>query len=119
MVGAFFGKAEDSRQIFSQLEIATDPNFERHLNRHNIIYIDFSKVPEKCTTYDAYITRILDGLKKDLFQEYPDLQIDTEKAVWDILNMICQEKNEKYIFVIDEWDAPFHMDFITEQDQKE
>ena len=33
MVGAFFGKAEDSRQIFSQLEIATDPNFERHLNR--------------------------------------------------------------------------------------
>lgn len=63
--------------------------------------------------------RILDGLKKDLFQEYPDLQIDTEKAVWDILNMICQEKNEKYIFVIDEWDAPFHMDFITEQDQKE
>nr|WP_142410536.1 AAA family ATPase [Clostridium sp. Marseille-P7770] len=119
MVGAFFGKAEDSRQIFSQLEIATDPYFERHLNRHNIIYIDFSKVPEKCTTYDAYITRILDGLKKDLFQEYPDLQIDTEKAVWDILNMICQEKNEKYIFVIDEWDAPFHMDFITEQDQKE
>lgn len=119
MVGAFFGKAKDSRQIFSQLEIATDPYFERHLNRHNIIYIDFSKVPEKCTTYDAYITRILDGLKKDLFQEYPDLQIDTEKAVWDILNMICQEKNEKYIFVIDEWDAPFHMDFITEQDQKE
>ena len=119
MVGAFFGKAEDARQIFSQLEIATDPYFERHLNRHNIIYIDFSKVPEKCTTYDAYITRILDGLKKDLFQEYPDLQIDTEKAVWDILNMICQEKNEKYIFVIDEWDAPFHMDFITEQDQKE
>ena len=119
MVGAFFGKAENAGDIFAGLEIAKDPGYQKHLNQHNIIYIDFSKVPEKCTSYDAYITRILSGLKTDLYQAYPDLQIDPEKAVWDLLNMIYQEKNEKYIFVIDEWDAPFHMDFVTERDQKE
>ena len=46
MVGAFFGKAENAGDIFAGLEIAKDPGYQKHLNQHNIIYIDFSKVPE-------------------------------------------------------------------------
>lgn len=31
---------------------------------------------------------------------------------------IFAEKNEKFLFVFDEWDAVFHMPFVTENDKK-
>ncbi len=105
MIGAFFGKAVDSCSIFCKLAIAETENYKMHLNRHNVIFIDFSEVPEKCTTYDAYITRILDGLRKDLHEMYPETDIN--QSVWDIMNMIFRRNGERFIFVMDEWDAFF------------
>lgn len=119
MAGAFFGKASDGKQLFQGLQIAGFEGYQSHLNQHNVIYIDFSKVPEKCSSYDEYIARILKGLKEDLCRAYPDADIDGEYAVWDMLTDIFQKTGEKFIFVMDEWDAVFHMPFIMEEERKE
>ncbi len=119
MVGAFFGKSADGQKVFHNLRIGKWKDYKNHLNKHNVIYIDFSEVPEKCVSYDDYITRILSGLKYDLCQEYKELPVDEEHAVWDILTDIFQKTGQKFIFVLDEWDAIFHMPFITEDQQKE
>ena len=39
-------------------------------------------------------------------------------AVWDILSLVFNKTGHKFVFVIDEWDAVFHMSFITEQDKR-
>lgn len=117
MVGAFFGKAADAGALFDGLYIASAKDYGAHLNRHNVIYIDFSEVPRNCGTYQQYIDRIQNGINKDLAGAYPELEIDIEGATWDILNEIFQKKNEAFIFVMDEWDAIFHMSFITKEDQ--
>lgn len=39
-------------------------------------------------------------------------------AVWDNLLNIFQCTNEKFIFIIDEWDAIFHKSFITPAEQE-
>jgi len=119
MVGAFFGKSADGQKVFHNLRIGKWKDYKNHLNKHNVIYIDFSEVPEKSVSYDDYITRILSGLKYDLCQEYKELPVDEEHAVWDILTDIFQKTGQKFIFVLDEWDAIFHMPFITEDQQKE
>lgn len=119
MVGAFFGKAADGQKVFYNLKITKWKDYQEHLNKHNVIYIDFSEMPEKCTSYDEYITRILDGLRSDLCQEYEGLPVNEEHAVWDILTDIFQKTGQKFIFVLDEWDAIFHMPFVTADQQKE
>lgn len=113
MIGAFFGKAADSYPIFTRLHIAGNQHFQTHLNKHNVIFIDSSKVPENCCSYQTYIARIADGLKDDLLQAYPSLNLDRNKSVWDMLSAIFQETKDKFIFIIDEWDALFHMSFTT------
>lgn len=118
MVGAFFGKTEDGSRIFDKLAIAGSYKYQEHLNKHDVIYIDFSEVPEKCVSYDQYITRIIEGLKSDLLVQYPELELDPSKSVWDILSDIFEKIKQKFIFVIDEWDAVFHMPFITDGDQQ-
>ena len=119
MVGAFLGKAADERQIFADLKIANFNNYQNYLNKYNVIYIDFSEIPEKCTSYSEYITRFLNGLRWDLYQSYQEIKADEETAVWDILTDIFQKTGQKFIFVIDEWDAVFHMPFINVDQQKE
>lgn len=125
MVDAFFGKASESSGLFDRLEIARDnngkenPKYRKHLNQHNVIYIDFSEISKKCTSYMQYIDRIQDGINRDLAAAYPDLDIHMEDALWDVLTCIFQETSQKFIFVMDEWDAAFHLPFISEGDKEE
>ena len=121
MVGAFFGKAKDSSSLFCDLQIAKgrdgkeNPDYQKHLNQHDVIYIDFSEVPRNCTDYGQYIDRIQNGINQDLAEEFPDFDICAEgAAVWDVLSDIFQKTGRRFIFVMDEWDAVFHMPFVTE-----
>ncbi|MDE7311671.1 MAG: AAA family ATPase [Eubacterium sp.] len=119
MVGAFFGKAADAEKIFQKLEIARMEGYRMHLNSHDVICIDFSRIPRGCTDYARYISRIEDGINHDLAEAYPQCHLAQEEAVWDNLSSVFEETAQKFVFVIDEWDAPFYLPFVTEKDRKE
>lgn len=118
MVGAFFSKATDTSTVFDTLSIASSKNYKAHLNQHCVVYIDFSRMPQSCSNYTAYITRISDGIKKDLVDEYQNLNLDIDKDLWDMFQIIFEKTDQNFIFVMDEWDAIFHKDFISENDRK-
>lgn len=118
MVGAFFGRAVRSEELFDKLSISRSDDYHKHLNKHNLIYIDFSEIPRDCRNYNDYIDRIQNGINSDLAEAYPEISIDTAGTTWDILNDIFLKTNDKFVFVIDEWDAVFHMSFITDDDRK-
>lgn len=118
MIGAFFEKAADAFFIFDRLRISQYKDYQKHLNQYEVIYIDFSRMPENCTSYDAYIHRISCGLKEDLIRKYPELDLDILKPVWDTLQMVFEKTKDRFVFVMDEWDAVFHKDFIREYDRK-
>ena len=82
MVGAFFGKGADAGNIFDSLKIAKEDGYRKHLNRYDVIYIDFSKMPEECNSYNQYINRISRRLKRDLEKSYPNADIEMEDALW-------------------------------------
>lgn len=119
MVSAFFGKGTDGRGIFSNLLIGQNVNCMKHLNSHNVVFIDFSRLPRDCNSYMQYITRIQNGINSDLSEAYTELDINIKEAVWDNFLYIFQKTGHKFIFVIDEWDAVFHMSFISPGQQKE
>ena len=84
-----------------------------------MIYIDFSEMPRECQNYQEYIDRVQNGLVRDIQEAYPELVIENNAAVWDILSLVFNQTGHKFIFVIDEWDAVFHSSFITEKDKKD
>lgn len=124
MIGAFFGKAVDSHHLFEHLRIADgkdvgkNPDYHKHLNQYHVIYIDFSEIPRNCTDYRQYIDRIQNGINKDLAEAYPDFDIHEEGTTWDILTDIFQKTGSRFLFIMDEWDALFHMPFTTEEDKR-
>lgn len=119
MIGAFLGKNYDSHEIFGQLEISKSTQYQEHLNRYQVIYIDFSKLPRNCRSYEQYIDRIQDGINVDLITAYPGIEINASGAVWDNLQIIFEKTRQKFVFVMDEWDGIFYKNFISENDKRD
>ena len=118
MIGAFFGKIRDSRDIFGTLSIAKSPHYSEYLNKYDVIYLDCSDIPKGCRSYQDYIARMEEGILTDLLAAYPELQKHQHLALWDLLSLLFEKKEQKFIFILDEWDALFHMSFADETGQK-
>lgn len=119
MIAAYFGKVVDSSSVFGKLAIAQSSSYKEYINQYDIIYIDFSRLPESCHTYEEYINRIKTGIKKDLLEEFPEIALKEEMSLWDIFATIFQKTNRKFMFVMDEWDAVFHMAFVSQRERRE
>lgn len=119
MVAAFFSNAFDTSDIFEHLAIVKKEKYREYLNQYNVVYIDFSKIPRSCKSYEQYIGRIERRMLKDLMLAYPDAEIQPDEAVWDAFSDVFQFYGEKFIFVIDEWDCIFHKDFLKESERKD
>ena len=88
MIGAFFGKTDREDRIFDRLVISEQPEYQSHLNRHDVIYIDFSRAPKGCKSYSQYITRIENGIMEDLLAAYENHGLSMNDSVWDALQKI-------------------------------
>jgi len=118
MISAFLGREADSKELFSSLEVARNPEWTTHLNRYHVIFIDFSKYDDLCTDYASYIGDIKELLREDLHRMYPDIQYRKRGSVSEDLLRIHEQTKDQFVFVMDEWDAIFHMPFIQEGDKK-
>jgi hypothetical protein len=119
MIASFFSKGCDAHDIFDPLAIAKNDAYTQYRNQYHVIFISFNEMPSNCKNYTQYIGRIENRLKRDLISAFPDVAIDKEDALWDILRDIYEDKEDaRFIFVLDEWDYIFHRDFVTEKDKK-
>lgn len=117
-ISSYFSKGFDSQAAFQGLAVSSCKWFSKHLNKHNVIHIMCNEMPDHCTSYAQYISRIKKRLLYDLTRQFPDAPIEEEDALWDAFNSIIEfGTSEKFIFILDEWDFIFHKDFITDRDK--
>ena len=120
MLCAYYDKSCDSRSLFEGLEIASDKpmnpddkdgpkmrdTFEKHLNKYPTLFIDASQFVNDT---DIYGEKILPGVKRELLKDlktaYPDVELDDASSVATALMLINEAKGEKFILIMDEWDA--------------
>lgn len=104
MLKAYYSKGCNSLDLFKNLKISIEESFETYLNKHSVIYVnildvfnngegDFIKSLNKC---------IVDELK----EKYKDI-LDDNLNIANSVKKVYIKTNEKFIFLIDEWDYPF------------
>lgn len=116
LAASFFSKGCNSEGLFKRLKVGKNPEFQKHINKHNVITIDFSKMPFMCDNYSDYIKAIVEKLMHDLIVQYPDCDLSENDSPWDALEIIRSKTNERFIFVIDEWDFIFHDETFQKKD---
>ena len=104
MLQAYYDHSCDSRSLFADLAIAHHPSFEKHLNKYPVISIDIgffvSKHKDK-TVLDELNTEIIN----DVNGIYPNVPVCEKDDLMQYLIRVSLDTGDKFIFIIDEWDA--------------
>lgn len=103
MLCAYYDKTCDSSGLFDGLEISGDESYKTYLNQYDVIYLDMTNIIGK-TEPQGMISFIEEAVTKELLQTYPELNV--EKAFDDTLSNAVKLAGNKFITIIDEWDAP-------------
>ena len=104
MLCAYYDQSCNSRALFADLEIASDPTFEQHLNKYPVIYLDITSFVTRFRT-DEIVLKMDAELRKDISVAYPDVQQEEDDDLMALLIRIAVAHGQQFIFIIDEWDA--------------
>ena len=104
---AYYSKGCDSKELFTNLKIAQNPNFEKHLNKYNVIWLNLPKFYEPGSSIDTLLPNMIRLLKKELIKEFSNVDIGQNDLLQIILAEIYNQTKEKFIILIDEWDFIF------------
>ena len=114
MLGAYYTKGYNSKDIFDKLNISKSKSYMENLNKHNVINISLSNLPYKMNSYNDYINGIRKSIINDIKEKYPKINVE---KFFSIAHMLSAT-GEKFIFLIDEWDYIFSHN-LFEENQKD
>ena len=104
MLAAYYDKSCDSRSLFADLKIANDESFEKHLNKYPVIYLDMTSFVTRFKD-ESIVGHIEEELKEDIHDAYPEVEYRAKDDLMGDLIRIAQTTGQRFIFIIDEWDA--------------
>ncbi|MDD6977453.1 MAG: AAA family ATPase [Prevotellaceae bacterium] len=115
MLCAYYDKSCDSRALFEGLSISEpdkeingifeDKQYEKHLNKYPVISLDITDFTTKYDEDPAIVSHIQEAIIEDLITTYPDLTRKEGDDLMDVLVRLVSATGEKFIMIIDEWDA--------------
>ena len=104
MLNAYYSKGCDSKGLFSDLKIASSPDFEKHLNQHDVIYLDMTEFADNKDNGIRYLENLNTDVVSELKDTYPEyFKKDKDYSLPEAI--FCLKK--RFIFIIDEWDFVF------------
>lgn len=111
MLCAYYDKSCDSRALFDDLMIHKDKTYLQYLNSLNVIYLDISGFVSKIRSANGEISKIVSMITQSVISElsltFFDQKDTIPKTLSDALMKVTEDTGDKFIFIIDEWDAIF------------
>lgn len=118
MLSAYYDKSCDSYNLFKNFKISKSPDFEKYMNKFNVIHIDVQwiKSSTECSNIPETIQK---KVISELRELYPQIMSDEYKSLPLGLADIYNKTKDKFIIVIDEWDCIFREDKNNKKAQDE
>ncbi len=120
MLASYYSKNADFKDLFDKLKISKSDSYLEHLNKHNVVYVTFSKPTSDYTNYIEYINGFKKQLIEDLKEKFDiELESDSNDKLGKIFEDLYNKTSESFVFVIDEWDYIFNNNLFSENNRKE
>ena len=105
MLNAYYSKGCDSLSLFDKLNIAKDNSYLEHLNKHNVIWIDMANLYTDIRDKNDFFKELETNLLDDLNEAFPNVLKEMDNTISKAIIRINSKLNERFIFLIDEWDV--------------
>lgn len=107
MLLAYYSCGCDSKEMFRKLKIARRPDFEKHMNKYNVIHINMVDFLSESHNMDEMISEIQKSILFEITDEFSDVRFYDSKKLTRSLKDVFAKHSTPFIFIIDEWDCIF------------
>ena len=119
MLTAYYSKGCDSRRMFSNLAISKKADVDKYMNQYDVIHIDIQWFMSNCKECDKIVSIIQQSILDELQSIYPDAITEEISGLADGLSRIRNITGEKFVIIIDEWDALIRDESVGETVEEE
>lgn len=106
MLAAYYSKGCYSKDLFNPFLISNEPDFEKHLNKYNVIQIDLNTFYKSSKNPENLIENITNSVNKELISVFPNVGINLEEdTLAAAMLKVWAETKEQFIFLMDEYDV--------------
>ena len=118
MLTAYYSSGCDSKDIFKEYKIAECDNFEKHLNKYNVIHLNIQQFMGRTSCIYDMIELLSVKVTRELKREFSDVTY-YEQDIVSVLEEIYSQTGNSFVFIIDEWDCVFRDDKLNGEGQRE
>ena len=108
MLTAYYDCSCDSHALFDNRKIASAPDYEKHINKYNVIYMEMTSFISDANVAGIPLRQLPSLIEKalvsDLDEMYPFLKGNSFRD--KLISLVDKKCEKQFIFIIDEWDAP-------------
>ena len=105
MIAAYYSRGCDSRQIFDGLKIASDADYERRLNKYNVIYIDLNSEFQNADNKMNMLKELKREIKAEIVEQYPNAGVLRNHSLGKSVQHVYEKTGDTFIIIIDEYDV--------------
>ena len=105
MLAAYYSKGCDSHKLFSGLQIEKSADYEKHLNKFDVIHLDIQWCFKEAGSAEKTVSFITQTVLKELRDIYGDIIPADVTKVSGALAYISAATGNRFVVIIDEWDV--------------
>ena len=88
MLVAYYSRGCDSRELFRNLAVSETPDYEKHLNRYNVMRFDVRGFASKSSGGREMTEKLEKSLRRDLLKAYGEMDFTDDYSLDEIFGEI-------------------------------
>ncbi|MDD7725047.1 MAG: AAA family ATPase [Bacteroidales bacterium] len=105
LISAFYSRGSDARPIFEKLKIAQTREWDKRLNKCNVIHIDLGAFYSQYKECGDVIGKLNEIVVDEMRQELLDIQIRQGDPLSEAIIQAYEKTGIPFVFIIDEYDV--------------
>lgn len=108
MISAYYSKGCDTRETFSQMKLGQVPDYDKYLNKINVIKLDLNGLYQRAiqmNRIESLLTDIHETLANEFRSAFPNLTFNKGVTLDQCILNVYANIGEKFVIIIDEYDV--------------
>ena len=104
LVAAYFSKGSDSRSFFSSQECSKDEDWDRYLNKVDVIKFDLDAEYKAAQDKTQLFKNLQSKIVQELCNEYPSIGLRKNSLLTTAIERVYTQTGQRFVFIIDNYD---------------
>lgn len=105
LISSFYSRGCDSHKLFDGSKISKEPDYEKYLNKLNVIKLDINSELQNVSDRENLIKIINKKVSSEIKEAYPQVLIDENDSIAENITKVWDKTRDTFVIIFDEYDV--------------